>query len=294
MSTVLRPLLAEDAGAAVQVSLASFSDLDRRTGEEPERLTPAERVGAEARIRHLLATDPGGAWVAEEDGLLTGVGLAFVREGLWGLSLLVVDPERQGRGTGRALLDACLAHAHGADGGLILASSDFRALRAYHRAGFAVEPTYRARGRIRPEGLPAPPDGLAAAVREGTPDDLELTARVDRAVRGAAHGPDWAHVIEGAADRLLVVPGRGYAIGRDNRVYAVAALDDEAAAALLAAALREVDGAHDAEVMFMTAAQRWALSVCFAAGLAVTPYGSLCRRGEVGPLRPYLPSGAYL
>ena len=58
------------------------------------------------RFRRLLDADPGGAWVAERDGALAGAALALLREGLWGLSLLVVDPPAQGAGAGRELLRA--------------------------------------------------------------------------------------------------------------------------------------------------------------------------------------------
>ena len=125
---------AEDVPAVHELSNATFEDLSRRRNEEPE---PAEDpAGSHIRLRHLLATDPGGCWVADdEDGEPAGVAIALVREGVWGLSLLVVRPDRQSTGLGRALLDRALAYADGARGGIILASPDPRALRVYARAG---------------------------------------------------------------------------------------------------------------------------------------------------------------
>src|SRR5438094_800614 len=76
----------------------------------------------------------------DDDGTCVGAALALVREGIWGLSLLVVAPGHQSNGTGRALLDAALRHAEGARGAIILASEDFRALRVYAGAGFDLRP----------------------------------------------------------------------------------------------------------------------------------------------------------
>jgi hypothetical protein len=47
-------------------------------------------------------------------------------------------------------------------------------------------------------------------------------------------------------------------------------------------------------VDFLTAGQDWAIRACLDAGLALSPDGPLFAGGDVGPLRPYIPSGAYL
>ena len=118
--------------------------------------------------------------MAEADGQLVGAALAIVRGGLWGLSLLVVLPEHQSAGVGRALLAQALEHGDGTvRGGVILSSPDSRALRAYARAGFAPHPSLDAEGT--PRGVTAPP-----SVRDGSVEDLPLTEAVDRVVRGDA------------------------------------------------------------------------------------------------------------
>jgi len=83
----------------------------RRLLGSPGTPATAGTIGAGlARIAHLQRTDPGGAWVAEAGALLTGAALALVREGVWGLSLLIVHPDAQSNGTGSALLRAALDH----------------------------------------------------------------------------------------------------------------------------------------------------------------------------------------
>jgi GNAT superfamily N-acetyltransferase len=122
----------DDVEAVNDLAITAFEDLDRRR-QEPvaPRMEPD---AAYVRYRRLLATDPDGCWVADgDDGALAGAALAILRDGLWGLSLLAVRPGLQSGGLGSALLNRALAYGDGARGGIILSSSDPRALRAYAR-----------------------------------------------------------------------------------------------------------------------------------------------------------------
>jgi GNAT superfamily N-acetyltransferase len=280
----VRPLEARDIDAVYDVMVAAFQDLNVRMGEPPEPAGPIEH--ARIRVGRCLATDPGGSWVAEHEGAVVGCALAIVREGVWGLSLLIVRPDTQSAGIGRELLARAFDYGNGARGWIVLASRDTRALRAYARLGLELHPAIAARGHVR--AMAPPPD-----VRPGTPDDLPLTATVDRAVRGAAHGEDILAMLEVGGD-LLVLPERGYVLVRDGTVRQLAALDDESAATLLRAALASAGG-REASVEWMTGAQNWAIGPCLDAGLELkTDIGGVFLGGDVGPFSPYLPSGAYL
>src|SRR5262245_24520537 len=125
-----------DIEAVHEVTILAFEGLNRRFGQPPDPRPSLD--SARIRLEHCLATDPGGAWVAENHRGLVGCSLAIVREGLWGLSLLVVRPDAQSAGVGRELL--ARAHAHGDDphGRIVLASPDPRALRAYANLGLAL------------------------------------------------------------------------------------------------------------------------------------------------------------
>ena len=272
-----------DVGAVHDLTVTAFEDLARRLGEPVPPRPPV--TAAHLRIRHLLGTDPGGCWVAG-DGAPAGAALALVREGIWGLSLLIVRPGRQPAGVGRALLERALAHRDGARGGIILASPDPRALRAYARAGFALHPTLRATGS--PRGMDADP-----AVRPFATADHGMAAAVDRAVRGAAHGAD-LDALAASGCELLAYPGRGYAAHRGGALKLLAAADDEAAAALLRTVLARVPPDGAAEVEWITSAQQWAVGVALDARLELQPHSAVCLRGDVGPFSPYLPGGAYL
>jgi GNAT superfamily N-acetyltransferase len=275
----------DDALAVHMLAFKTFSDLGERMHEPPQ--PPPRPEPAVIRIHQLIERDPGGAWVSERRGELVGAALALDRDGLWGLSLLVVDPEHQSAGLGRALLARSLGYAGGGRrGAIILASPDHRALRAYARVGFDMHPCMDAEGR---PNVKQPPAG----VRGGDERDLPLTEAVDRAVRGAPHGSDIAAFLR-AGRRLLVVPERGYAVLGPDSIHLLAALDEEAARDLLLAGLAAVPPEKDYRVEWITSAQQWAVGPVLDAGLVLKPGGAVFLRGELGPLRPYLPSGAYL
>jgi hypothetical protein len=93
---------------------------------------------------------------------------------------------------------------------------------------------------------------------------------------------------------VLVVPDRGYAVLREGGgLRLLAATDDDAARALLRAALAGARG--EITVDWLGERQRWALDVCLEAGLELRVNGGVVfTQGEIGPFRPYLPSGAFL
>lgn len=281
---VIRPMTEDDVEGALEVTNASFADLDRRNGREPE--PPPDPEVALIRYRHLVRTDPGGAWVAEDDEGIAGCALALLREGVWGLSLLVVRPGLQSAGVGSGLLHRAHEYADGARGRIILASTDARAMRAYKRLGLDLHPTLSAGGVPRDVAVA---DGL----REGTRDDIPLTEAVDRHVRGAAHGPDIGVQLD-MGQRLLIADDRGYAVvGEGGGLRLLAAVDDDTARDLLRAALARTE--KEAFVPWMSARQQWAIDVCLEAGLSLRyEVGPIFVGGDVGPFTPYLPSGAFL
>jgi GNAT superfamily N-acetyltransferase len=283
---VFRPFEEGDLDAVHDSNGRAFADLDRRSGGDYPA-PPQSREAALLRLRHLLETDPGGAWVAERDGEIAGCAMAIVREGVWGLSLLFADPGIQSAGVGRELLARAFAYGDGARGHVILSSPDARAMRAYARLGLALHPCVSAYGA--PQDVTMPPD-----VREGGLGDLPLTETVDRAVRGAAHGRDIVAMLE-AGSTLLVLPERGYAVVKDGMVRLAAAFDEEAASTVLRAALARSAAGERSFVEWLTAAQQWAIAVCVEARLELrSNAGAVFLGGDVGPFRPYLPNGAYL
>jgi hypothetical protein len=200
-----------------------------------------------------------------------------------------VQPDRQAQGIGRRLLDATLRYAEGCRGAIILSTTDPRAMRRYALAGFDTLPGVTFAGPVDRSAIPG---GLRT--RPGSAaDDRELCDAVSRHVRGAAHGPD-LEAMERVGCSLLVHDGGGWAAVRDGSPVLVAARDDAIATDLLWSAMASSTPGESIHVDFVRAGHDWAVRACLAARLAMGPEGPVFVRGDVGPFRPYLPSGAYL
>jgi GNAT superfamily N-acetyltransferase len=280
--TVIRPLLPDDVPAGHLVQFAALSDLQVRMGRPAMELTDEIRQRGPARIAHLQRTDPGSAWAAERDGELVGLALALVREGMWFLSLLMIQPGHQGEGIGRQLLDAALTTA--TDRSWIMSTVDPAAVRRYQRAGFDLHPCYHAEGEVDRSRIPA-----VHGIRDYVDDDRETLDAVCRAVRGAAMGPEVDYWQE-MGSRVVVSPGKGFAVVRKDTPVWLAATDDATARDLLWTVLAEAPG--KVEVDWLAANQQWAIDVCLDARLTLTSGASLALRGQP-MMSPYLPCGAF-
>ena len=248
---------------------------------------PGEELGDKRRrVGRPLESDPGGAWVAVHDDRLAGAALALLRDGVWGLSLLILHEEHHGTGVGRELFDRTLDYGNGARGGIILSSEHPAAMRLYARAGFELRPCVSLGGHVRTPP-PAPP-----AVRDGDEGDHDWIDEISVAVRGARYAPDIPAMVE-SGQTLRCVEGRGFLLARGSAVKLAAAFDEEAAAWLLQDLLARAGGAK-VDVDFLTSGQDWAVRTGLEAGLVLSPDGPVFTRGELGPLRPWIPSGAYL
>ncbi|HWW52449.1 MAG TPA: GNAT family N-acetyltransferase, partial [Acidimicrobiales bacterium] len=201
-----------------------------------------------------------------------------------------VSPAHQSAGIGRQLLDSALAYGAACRAWIILSSDDPRALRRYARAGFELLPAVGAVGRVR---SPLPTEGH---VRVGSPEDIELCATASRFVRGAAHTRDIPALIS-VGSKLWVCEDRrgvGFATAREGTPSIVAATSAPVAADLLRTALSDAPPDGEITVESVTHAQQWAIAVLLDAGLSLVGTGAVFLKGDVGPMAPYLPSGAYL
>jgi GNAT superfamily N-acetyltransferase len=279
----------EDAAAAERVTAVGFHELDtrmfRRSWPEPQIRPPERGAHWAARARHLVSSDPGGCWVAERDDQLLGVVISFVREKLWLLASYAVVPEAQGLGLGKALLAPALEYGRGCLRGMLNASSDPRALRRYHAAGFRLHPQMFVRGTPDRSQIP-----VVEKVREGTENDIDLMDSVDRRTRGAAHGAD--HHLLMRQFRLVVSESssaQGYAY-LDGGIALLAATDRRTAARLMWEAIAS---SEDVMIGHITPENAWAVDVGLAARLELHQEGYLALR-NMRPPTPYLPHGALM
>jgi len=281
----VRPLLPDDVPAAAAVAEAALPD-PLADDDAPWRLDWLRR-----RIGHLRATDPGGAWVAAgEDGEVVGVALALVRDRIWGLSLMAVHPALHARGIGTRLLRAALGHwdPDEVKGGIILSSTDPRAMRMYARAGFDLRPTVSLGGIVDRTAIPS-------GLRARPTDDVEAMAALGRPVRGGAYGPDdLAMLLSRPRAGAFAIEGRGFAVHVDGRPVVLCADTGGVGADILWSCLAAGRPGVTINVDYLTAGQDWAVRACLEAGLQITPDGPVFTRGELGPLRAWIPSGSLL
>jgi GNAT superfamily N-acetyltransferase len=278
----IRPMRGEDVAGADRVCMDVLFTV------APDEDEPARAARQHARIRHLLDTDPGGCWVAEHGGAVAGVALALVREGIWGFSLFGVVRELQGRGVGRELFERCWAYGEGARGHIVLSSENPAAMRRYARSGLAIRPCVAAAGIA---DLSRAPDG--DGVQDAGEAGIALADAIGRELRGAGHGRDLPVALAGGA-RLLVLEDRGFAVARGGSLLMLGARDAAAAQGLLWAVFATAGPGATVAVDFLTAGQDWALPVILDAGLDLSPDGPMFAAGALGPMTPYVPSGAYL
>lgn len=291
---LIRPMTQHDVAAAERVSAAGFHELDLRTHQrswpEPVLRSPERGSSWSARTTHLLATDPGGCWVAELDGELVGFATSLVRELMWILASYAVRPGLQGQGIGRPLLEAALAHGRGCLRGMLNASQDQGALRRYRAAGFDLHPQTMLWGHVGRQVLPE-----VRHVREGTPGDRDLLDSVDRRARGAAHGPD--HDLLARQLRLVVTDratDSGYAyLNESGSAVLLAATSRAAATRLLWEGLASSHPDVPVEIGHVTPENQWALDVAVEARLEVHLRGFLAVR-RMGVPAPYVPHPTFL
>ncbi|WP_435769297.1 GNAT family N-acetyltransferase [Nocardioides sp. SYSU DS0651] len=285
----IRPMTVDDLATAERISDEAFYELDLGTtppaGRPPERRTPERSALWIDRTGLLLGTDPGGAWVAEDDTGVVGFANGFRRGDVWALATFAVQPGRQGAGIGAPLLRAATEYGAGCPRWMLSTSDDPRALRRYHRAGLALHPQMQLAGAVDPSTLPA-----VRGLREGTPEDREWMDELDLALRGAPHGPD--HEALSRSGTLLVSSDRrGYAYAGGDWLHLLAARDVSTARTLLWEVLAR-SGAR-ITIPHVTAANRWAVGIGLDARLELTTSGYLALRG-MEPPAPYVHNGALL
>ena len=133
----IRPARPEDADAVAAITAVVAEE--GTIGAQP----PVDVEARAAGLRSLLADEGrGGAWMLRDDERVVGVATALERiAGVLSIGMMLL-PEARGRGGGRRLLDAVLAHAHATGAhkvDLEVWPDNGRAIALYASAGFTVE-----------------------------------------------------------------------------------------------------------------------------------------------------------
>jgi GNAT superfamily N-acetyltransferase len=289
----LRPMTDADVEGAVGAFDSGFLAMRARYGLPITATSIQNERRRQNRTRHFLGTDPGGSWVADDEGTIVGMSQATVREGYWLLSQLGTIPGRQGRGLGRELLRLALSHGDPESPGTIQCSRDPKAMALYSNFGFSLHPVVAAWGHLRPGAVTRPPDVTRFDTDQVTESQLDIVTAIDRRVRGSARTIDIEMMLSEEGNRLLLHGDQAYAVAKDERIVTLGACTDESAALVLRTMLAESPEGETIEVNWLTSAQQWAIRVLTQAGIELQPYGPVMVRGMSGPPTPYIPSGGY-
>ena len=289
----LRPMSEDDVAGAVAAFDSGFLAMRARYGLPVTANSIQNERRRQNRTRHFLATDPGGSWVADDEGTIVGMSQATVREGYWMLSQLGTTPGRQGRGLGRELLRLALSHGEPDSPGTIQCSRDPKAMALYSNFGFSLHPVVAAWGHLRPGVVPRPPEIRRHEPSEVTDAELDIVTAIDREVRGSARTIDIEMMLTEEGSRLLLHDNQGYAVAKDERIVTLGATNEASAALVLRAMLADSPEGETIEINWLTSPQQWAIRVLTRAGIELQPYGPVMVRGMPGPPAPYIPSGGY-
>jgi len=243
----LRAVEQRDVERVGDLNFVAFYRVAVAHGLPPGVGTPAESRGY---IRHLLALDPLGGTLAEEDGEVLGVSWVHARGPVATIGPLAVDPRAQGRGIGRRLLERAVEL-----GGrgvpqvrLVHESYNAQALGLYLRAGFRVVAPLL--DLELPAGVTPPEVATPRAVvlRPATADDRARLLARDARVFGAPR-PQNVDVYLARGRALVAESGTalvGYAFGigfRGAGYLGSASADDPALLlALVTAVAAELSG----------------------------------------------------
>jgi hypothetical protein len=277
-----RPARHDDLESLYRIFGAAVGELYRRHSFDP----PAPPRDVFLRLHaHMLEHDAERFWVAESGGRITGFGAAILRDDVWFLSALFVEPGEQASGVGRELLRLAW-EGGGPDVRRRLTIVDsFQPVSTglYSRRGLLpVTPLLSLAGR---------PAGAEGPELEPGEADKQALAALDAAAYGFDRATD--HVFWRREAQVTVWRDAGRPVAYSyrwpgGRIGPVAGLSGDAAAAALAAELRRAAGGFVS--LIVPGSARAALSAALAAGLRYSdPPGLVLSTEPAGPeaLVPY-------
>jgi GNAT superfamily N-acetyltransferase len=176
-SATIRPATREDARTCGRICFEAFRRVSTRAGFEPDFPTADYAIGI---MRNLIDNPDIYAVVAELAGRIVGSNFLDERDEIRGIGPISVDPDAQGSGAGRLLMEAVLERSRAATGVRLLQDAHNPvSLSLYASLGFELrEPVGLVSGR------PASPPFEDVEVRPMTDSDLGRCAELCREVHG--------------------------------------------------------------------------------------------------------------
>jgi len=189
--------------------------LEERDIDAAIALTDLEAWGyTREDFRRLLALSPDGCYVAERDGRVVGVLTTTTFDGLAFLGAVIVAPELRGKGVGKDMMEAALAHLRATGVRTVRLNAYLNAIPFYERLGFRRE--YEV---IRWQG-PASSGEQVRGVRPIRTADLADLAHMDTKYFGANRRILLARLAEEFSSTFLVAEHggrlRGFIVGNPS------------------------------------------------------------------------------
>jgi ribosomal protein S18 acetylase RimI-like enzyme len=215
----IRPLTAADVDAVAEVDFAACHEVALRHGMRPPVRAVRE---SRALVRDLLAADPLGGFVAEEDGRIVGHGWLHARGPIAVVGPIAVEPAAQRRGLGRALLAHCLqaAGSRTTQVRLLHDGFDTGALELWMSEGFRVVAPVLELELPAGAAVAAAANGPGVTVREATTNDQARIAARDARTFGAPRPQDVERLLR-AGGGVIAERGKsmvGFALGGRGRL----------------------------------------------------------------------------
>ena len=154
-------------------------------------------------FRRLLALAPDGCFAAERAGRVVGVLTTTTYDGLAFLGAVIVAPELRGKGVGKELMEAALAHLRATGVRTVRLNAYLNAIPFYERLGF-----HREYEVIRWHG-PAKAGERVRGIRPIGAEDLSRLAGMDARYFGANRQALIARLAEEFPETFLVAEHRG-------------------------------------------------------------------------------------
>ncbi len=287
LTTVL-PEQAEDVGTLVY---EAFRDIAERHNFPPPFPSPQL---AQLIVRLLAQTEGWESYLVVEDGRPVACNFGDERDDVIGVGPVAVAVDQQGRGLGRRVMEALLAHAE--ESGftsvrLVQAAYNMQSFSLYHNLGFNVKDLL-ANLHGRPGDGEAPSDH----VRDYTRADLDACDALHREVLGVGRRHDIEFIANFASPVVVERDGQvaGYLTrfpGEETYIMHGAARDERALRDLIIGMARAAPGE---QVLLMPVTQaetvRWAMQ----GGFRLVELESYMVRGDYQqPMGAWVPSGFY-
>lgn len=293
MPVALRPARVDELQHAQELIVGSINDLTERHG-----FGAMASVRAAAFQQFCFHEDPGGFWIAEDNGEIVGTAFSWVCGDLWFLAELFIAPRMQGSGIGRELLRRALCHADQAGAktrALITFTFNTVSQGLYMRRGmFPRLPVYMF--TVDRLALRNVPDvGFEFRKAEASKSQLAQLAALDTSALGVSREAHHKYLLnDPAMNGYILYEGSdcmGYAyVASTGHVGPLAVTKRDAMADALNAALRiAAEGASDQVSAFLPGNSEAALTVAADNRMRIALPMVLVSDREFGDWRRYLP-----